>query len=87
MAKTRSEKRIRPVFSSRQWTDVTSRGHRGGRGGVDPYNIYTIGLGSAKRPRFGEGRGRRFFGKFWQIVQNDVQKVLMWRKECDQTKG
>ena len=54
---------------------------------VMSWEIYTMGLGSAKRPRFGEGSGRRFFGKFWQIVQNDVQKVLMWRKECDQTKG
>ena len=26
MAKTRSQKRIRPVFFSRQWTDITSRG-------------------------------------------------------------
>ena len=37
MAKTRSEKRIRAVFSSRQWTDVTS--HLGG--GVDFLGTFT----------------------------------------------
>ena len=30
-----------------QGTDVTSRGHRGGRGGVDPYYKHLSGLGSA----------------------------------------
>jgi len=56
MAKTRSEKRIRAVFSSRQWTDVMSH--------VISLEIYTMGLGSAKRPRFGEGRGQQGGGVF-----------------------
>ena len=32
-----------------QGTDVTSRGHRGGRGGVDPYYKHLSGPASAKK--------------------------------------
>jgi len=42
-----------------QGTDVTSRGHRGGRGGVDPYYKHLSGPASAKKDLV-KARSNRF---------------------------
>jgi hypothetical protein len=43
-----------------QGTDVTSLGHRGGRGGVDPDNIYISGLGS----------------EFFDLVKSEAKQIV-----------